>query len=442
MSDFTKYHAMLAQLRATNSTKDKTAIIKAHIVDPNIMQLLRMAYDPYRPYYVGEGKLSTLCSPGLVPLNTGTWDANIDDFTRVADSLTHRKVTGNAALELIRDTLNRYSPETAAEIVRILLKDIGAGITAKTINAGSVAAGLGAIIPVFSIQLAHPVGDRLQKLEYPVWCDYKHDGERTIIDASQGAREGSYIPYSREGRIQDANLDLWEAEIAAIAKHLDHDSIVLDCETIDTSFKGVAKGKGKDADKSSRKLIIFDILTGEEWAKKSCALTQMSRRVILEDLVEMTELPRIEIPVGRICNNLAEVEAFFAEAVAAGLEGIMIKTMDGMYEYKRSWSWLKFKPTNTADGKITLLNLGKEGGKWEGQYGSYTAIGSLEDGTPFEVNVGSGLTLAQLTDINQNPDKYLHHHVELKYDCVSFADDSSIASLRFPRHKKMRPDLD
>ena len=442
MSDYTNYHKMLAELRATNSGKDKTAILARYIVDPNIMKLLQLAYDPYRPYYVGEGKMSAMCNSGLKPKLTGEWDHNIEVLTRATDRLTQRTVSGNLALEHIQDLLQQHSPDTAAEIVRILLKNIAAGVTAKTINAGSTAAGLGAIIPVYSIQLAHPVGNRITSLEYPLWVEYKYDGERSVFESHYTARTGEYVAYSREGRVQEANLEIWKDEMAAVAQYFDVDSIVLDAETIDTSFKGVAKGKGKDADKSGRKLVIFDILTGEEWRGKTCALPQSQRTAAIADLINCAGLTRLMMPVGKLVNNLQELTEFYEEAIAAGLEGIMIKTLDGRYEYKRSWSWMKHKPAETADGVITSLNPGKPGGKWEGRYGSYTVEGKLEDGTPFRVNVGSGLPQSVLEDINQNPDKYLHHHVELKYDIPSFADDSSIASLRFPRHKKMRPDKD
>jgi ATP-dependent DNA ligase len=441
MSSFDQYHDLMVELRATNSNKDKLEILTRYITYPPVAMMLELAYNPYKPYYLGAKKLGSLCGGGLQPVLTGKTDPDTPTILyAAAETLINRGVTGDAAVEMVSSLLQQHSPRTAAEIVRILLKDVGAGITAKTINAASKAAGLGVLIPEFSIQLAHPLKDR--RLTFPVQCEYKYDGERSILDARANGRAGEYSSLSREGRPQVNNEGIWVDEIAALCRWFDVDGIVFDAETVADSFKDVAKSKKKGASKEGLRLAIFDVLSAEEWTERRCVLKQSIRTSLIAEAVESLGLTRVIVPVMRICNSMDEVQKFYEEAVAAGLEGLMIKDPGGLYEYKRSYSWLKLKPVNTADGVITELNPGKAGGKWEGKIGSYTVTGQLEDGTEFVVNVGSGLSQAVLEDINRNPGSYLSHHVELWYDAVTTADDSSIASLRFPRHHKKRADLD
>ena len=438
MSEYQQYHAMLAELRATNSNKAKTEILRRYAGDPAVRTLLRLAYDPYRPYYLGEAKLRE--AGGLEPATTATADRPVAELAALTQRLTERALSGTAAVEAVREFLAAHTPHTAAEIARVLMKDVGAGITAKTVNAAC--ADQYEPIPTFNIQLAHPVGKKLHDLQYPVQCEYKYDGERVIVDASADARAGVYVPYSREGRVQTHNEGVWAEAVAAVARYLDHDSFVLDAEVVSESFQAVAKSKGRGADRSGLRLVVFDILSGEEWRDRQCWLTQCERTEIIQSMLQHCPIAPLTLPVLRVCHSLAELEEFYEAATASGHEGIMIKDPNGRYEYKRSRSWLKYKPVNTADGRIVSLNAGKVGGRWEGRYGSYTVRGQLEDGEEYEVNVGSGLPHAVLEDINARPDAYLQHHVELKYDCATRAEDSPLASLRFPRHHRLRPDLD
>ena len=68
-----------------------------------------------------------------------------------------------------------------------------------------------------------------------------------------------------------------------------------------------------------------------------------------------------------------EVEHFFDDAISRGLEGILAKKLDGMYQAgARSWNWIKFKRSYSAhlDDTIDCLVLGYYSGR-----GKRTAFG-------------------------------------------------------------------
>lgn len=57
------------------------------------------------------------------------------------------------------------------------------------------------------------------------------------------------------------------------------------------------------------------------------------------------------------CDAEAELDALFVEVREKGFEGLMVKTLTHTYECgKRIDGWLKMKPEETADGKITRVN--------------------------------------------------------------------------------------
>ena len=100
--------------------------------------------------------------------------------------------------------------------------------------------------------------------------------------------------------------------------------------------------------------IIFDIL--EKDGKPLVTLPLVERRIILKQAV--TEGPHVilSVPIeGR-------GEDYYRAAVAKGLEGVMAKRKDSLYEPGlRSGTWLKVKGQKTCDCVITGYTLGKGG---------------------------------------------------------------------------------
>ena len=68
---------------------------------------------------------------------------------------------------------------------------------------------------------------------------------------------------------------------------------------------------------------------------------------------ELLRIPR------RICATVEEAEPVLAEALAAGHEGVMVKSLDGPYEAgRRGAGWLKVKPAKTLDLVVLAAEWG------------------------------------------------------------------------------------
>jgi DNA ligase D-like protein (predicted 3'-phosphoesterase) len=108
--------------------------------------------------------------------------------------------------------------------------------------------------------------------------------------------------------------------------------------------------------------IVFDIL--EKGGRSLTSLPLIERRKILEQSV--TESPHVTLSVPVEIRG----EDYYNAAIAKGLEGIMAKRKDSIYEPGvRSASWLKIKEQKTCDCVIA--------GYTQGQGGRDTSFGAL-----------------------------------------------------------------
>jgi DNA ligase-1 len=117
-------------------------------------------------------------------------------------------------------------------------------------------------------------------------------------------------------------------------------------------------GRTRDVEKARAeqplKLYVFDVLAldGEltidrRWADRISALEELQSSAGLE-IVERVIKP-----------NLAEAEKFYADAVAAGYEGVMAKSLGSAYTPgARGRGWLKIKHTHTLDLVIVAAEWG------------------------------------------------------------------------------------
>src|SRR4029079_8898920 len=61
-------------------------------------------------------------------------------------------------------------------------------------------------------------------------------------------------------------------------------------------------------------------------------------------------IPASHVIPRRIAESSADVDAFLAQSLAGGHEGLMMKSVDALYEAgRRGAAWLKLKPSHTLD---------------------------------------------------------------------------------------------
>ena len=147
----------------------------------------------------------------------------------------------------------------------------------------------------------------------------------------------------------------------------------------------------------------------------------------IERIIDRNNLKHLKVNTGKIvyCDN--DILKYYDEILAQGFEGIVIKNLNGIYECKRSYNWMKMKPVLSEDLEIVSIKQGT--GKYEYMLGAF--ICKLSNGEM--VNVGSGYT---------DEERYTFYDKSVigKIIEVKYQEKTKDGSLRFPRFVRFRND--
>lgn len=390
--------AHLDKIADTSSRTEKEELVERAISDPLFKRVVKYAYDPFITF-------------GLTPPKAvGSGRQQITEDSKVwglLDGLASRAITGGDAQETVREWLVDVLDEANSQLLwRILSKDLRCGITAKTIN--KVVPGT---IPVFDVMLAHKFEEKRVKA-WPVAVEPKLDGLRTIglVKGHSGgffSRTGKPFPALEHlvepvaHMLAGARAAVQNAETAAKLginekvrqvywKLLGGDGnpcIAIDGEAVAGNFNETTGAvRRKDELAGDAVLNVFDVLpyaifTGD---RQEIALKYSTRRTFTQFVLSHAakEAP-IRLVPRYFANSHDEIQSFYQTFRDRGLEGAIVKPLDGTYVKKRSHAWLKMKNEETVDVYITGAFEGT--GKYEGQLG-----GIIVDVDGVEVRVGGG----------------------------------------------------
>jgi DNA ligase-1 len=424
---------VIEELSNTNSRLEKEAIILREAEADNIelFEGTRLALDNMITFGVKK-----------VPLHGGPdgqglpWVA----FKELALGLSRRDFTGHAARDAIELAL---SASTQAQwngwYRRILIKDMRAGFSETTVNKMVAKANKTEYtVPLFECMLAHDGAKHEKKLTGKKLLEPKLDGVRvvTVINATNKTA----TMYSRNGKI----LENFPHITNAIEANIDQfeRSLVLDGEMVSSSFQALMKQVHRKSDVKSEdaRLMLFDIIPVSEFQRGESSMGQGRRSKLLRsmkptfDMIGSIDIiPQKEVDLDSYVGEL-EFKEYNKEAIEAGFEGIMIKTVDAPYECKRSTSWLKMKPFIEVSLEITNVEEGT--GKNEGRLGAFVCSG-IDDGRQITVNVGSGFSDDDRIEYWANRDTQPGQVVEVRADAITQNQDGTY-SLRFPRFLRFR----
>ena len=267
------------------------------------------------------------------------------------------------ALEgLLVEAIARAAGIAAGEVRRAVML---AGETA-TVARAALSEGTAGLAP-FRLQVLRPVqpmlaqttdaaADAIARLGGAV-AEHKIDGARVQVH-----RDGDEVRvFTRQ--LNDATAAV--PEIVAVARALPVRRIVLDGEAVVLDPRGLPSpfqvtmrrfGRRLDVERLAVELPLaatfFDCLhlDGEDLVDRPTE----TRWEALADVV-----PASRQIARRLVGDADAADAFLAEALAAGHEGIMLKATGAAYEAgRRGASWLKLKPTHTLDLVVLAAEWG------------------------------------------------------------------------------------
>lgn len=359
-----------------------------------------------------------------------------DMFTLALTGFVTRQVTGNTARDMLQTMMKSATQsQWNGWYRRILIKDMRAGFSEKTINKVVEKQWPNYAVPVFSCQLAHDSANHESKVSGKKYIEVKLDGVRVITIVRT---DGHVDQFSRNGK-ELVNFENIKAQISAVVKKDPPKyDLVLDGEVMSSSFQDLMKQihRKSDVEANDAVLHLFDMCPLDKFQTGKWDSEQQTRSLYVYEWHKKhkAELPNVTV-VGHELVDLdddagklrfKEINQF---AIAGGYEGIMIKDPKAPYETKRTASWLKLKPF--IEVSLTVIAVEEGTGRNVGKLGALVCEGD-DDGRRICVNVGSGFSDVDRDAYWHDRQAILNKIVEVRADAITQNQDGTY-SLRFPR---------
>lgn len=442
----------LEEMKKDNSAKGKAAILKANADNIVLKILLYYAFDSFLQYYIKQ-------IPDVAPASRPIQAGNLKDFVGLLSALSERRIKLKDVKGAVADFLKRCNEIEQTWYKRVLLRNLEIGITQKGVN--NAYPGL---IPVYDVQLAETIKDitltdkkQLNRIPDAFVLQYKIDGYRLNIhkfdDGTVDIRTRSGLPVSGytmleeevrrylptgwvyDGEMVSPQLFQWiEQNMLA-----DKGEKIADRQLFqDAMRKCFAKGIGKDGI-----FNIFDAVAISEWKSQAAKDTYRDRlnflnynvKPVLEEnsLTQMTVVPTSRVFYKNNPDDIAEVIRIFQKFISWGWEGLMIKSIESPYEWKRTKNLMKMKLMDTAD--LEVLSVIEGNGAGAGMVGKLVC-----DYKGTVLNIGTGKMTAEEKKLYfENPNRIIGKTIEVAYQAESVGRNGEPV-LDFARYMKLRKD--
>lgn len=425
---------IIESLAAVSSRLAKEQIIKDEMYDNNheFFSGVKYSLDPMITFGVRQVPEKTGADgPGL------SWDT----FETVLQQLATRQLTGNAAKDVIDKLVSLATLKQWNKWYRpILLKDLRAGVGAKTFNKVTKHRQ-DYYIPIFSCQLAHEVSAHQQHLVGKKQLEYKLDGVRML---SFVYPNGLVVHFSRTGK-EFYNFTKIKEQLCNVSRFLS-EPMVFDGEVVSTEFRHLMTQvrRKTDVDIDNATYCMFDMIPMAHFYSGVYNESQLVRSERLNNWYAQQKHHLHNILVAeRLIVDLddqvghQQLHDFEKQALLQGYEGIMIKDTSAAYETVRSVAWLKKKPVVTLTMQVVKVVEGTK--KNKGKMGALLCH-TVEDGIDITASVGTGFTDKQRVEIMENADLVVGQLVEVHAGTFS-KNKKGEHSLLFTRFSHFRSNI-
>jgi hypothetical protein len=425
------YDAFFNDLAANSSRNYKIQQLENRRDDQLLIQIVRLALDPFTNFYIRKIPEYTFVG------EDSEHQTNLEMAIENLYYLSHREVTGNAAIAHLRAILSGLPTEDAKVIERIIQKDLKCGVQVSTANA--VWTGL---VNDYPVMLCSQFEQKLvDKVQFPALVQTKMDGMRfnAIV------RDGKVEYRSRNGKeIQLlGNLD---SDFIALAGDVDcvfdgellviQGDNILDRQTGNGILNKANKGTISDKEASLVHATVWDVIPYMYFIDGNCPVNYGKRWQTLFDLIAKHQPKKVKMVDTWEVPDYEEAKTLFENLLAQGQEGIILKDKSGIWEDKRAKHQIKFKGELECDLKIVAVEEGT--GKYAGMLGALVCESA--DGV-VKVNVGSGFNDEHRINLWHIRKELLSRIVAVKYN-MKIKNKAGEESLFLPIFVELRDDKD
>ena len=443
----TKVQSILEKLENTNSQKEKIEILKT--MNEIQKRWFSLCYN-------------SLITFGVKKIPEYTSESNSLDTMSIMDILEKefvtREITGNAAIERLRDILSNAEEPEAVE--RLIKRDARCSVNSTLLN--KVFPNL---IPEIPCMLAQPMNEKtLKNIKFPAFSQLKADGMRCIAFITSNnvrmfSRNGTEIicePLKNTlmtiGQIEENLLSdnvtlMLDGELICYK-----DNKLLDRKTSNGICNKVLKGTANENELNLIQMQLWDIVRVD--SNTFSPLEDKSYEARLEDLysiLNMSIFSKLEVIPTEVVNSMEEALEHFQKMLSQGLEGTILKNQDAKWSNTRSKDLVKLKEENTID--LLVVDIEEGSGDFEGGLG---AIICETSDKKLRVRVGTGFSfedrgfvndlsngkkvVKQIKSLEEVSKNYLGKIVEVKYNQIIKSKGKDEMSLFLPRLVCIRND--
>lgn len=437
----------LADIEQNPSLNSKQSILAANSDNDVLRVLLTLAYDPFQQFYIKKLPKITITHNQL------TYEVNYANFLQLLVNLSHRRITGNAAIAAVEQFFQGCDKVEQLWYSRVLTKDLKIGLADKGINKA-----FPKLIPTYEVQLADKVNPEdlnldtakaMKILPQHMVVQYKIDGYRLNIHRPD---EHTVILRTRNGKMVSGYKELersalklpvgyvYDGEIVApeLFQWIQHNAESGLTSANRDLFSAVMSHAFSKEDDKRGVFNVFDVVSLDEWRVRMSTLPYSDRLELLGKLVTPLNLPDIMVvPTSRVYSksnpaDLREIVDTFHSFINIGWEGLMIKDVDAPYQWKRTRALLKMKLMDSIDLVVTDIYQGT--GKYQ-----YMLGGVYCDYKGNRLGVGSGFTDEQRHTFWKFPNDIIGKTIEVAYQSISHNKEGR-ESVSFPVFKGIRMD--
>jgi len=428
--------AKLYEIEETKGTNAKKAVLEKYADDRAFTETLRWYFNNLIVTGIKAKKIEKNYHLSANDFHKAAIPADADDYRDwglmdLFEYLGEHNTGRDADLLVVEQFAKQFDKKTETGILRLVTKtwDKGLGI-GRTICNNVYGENF---LPVHQVMLCKNYFD---DTDYFVGKKFaiqvKLDGFRMTI-----FKKGEKITVlSRSGKDQTGNFPLIEKEVREVFKN--HD-VVLDGERMPLGFMEMDSDKQyKLVSESTKKggstevcLAVYDFMFLKDWEQRHQRMTYGERYGEYSTMINNKKCKYLfALPALYIGDDISEIEKWLDWAHKNKKEGVIVKTLDGMYQWDRTIDCVKVKTFKDADLEIIDFQEGR--GRHKGRLG---AVVVNYKGN--KVAVGSGFSDEMRDEIWKNKKKYLGKIAEIVY----FEETENKAggkSLRFPTFKTIK----
>ena len=399
-----------------------------------LRQVLEYTYDTSKKYKIDENKFNKVCVQSHEKRDLTLQDWN--KYIQYLDKLTQTKSAKDADIQVIKSFI--YSFNQQEFLTMVLLKDLRLGLNVKKIQK---------VWPDFCVTYPY-MGCRpfnmknLENIQYPAFAQTKMDGTfcNVIVDF-----ENKKVEYfSRQSKPQPIQGSLDEQFLNIIYSNQFGSKLVFTGEILvwDTDkplprklSNGIIRREEKTQDELDRiHFVCWDFIPYDNFLEKQWDIPYSKRFQYLTDIFFNGLKPRLHIVNSWIVLNVDEAMKKFNKEYEKGEEGVVIKSLNQIWQDGKPAGQVKIKAEKDCDLKMVAFYEGK--GNYSGMCGSIKCVTQDE---LLEVMV-KPRTPEDAKEIWYNQDKYLNKILTVKYNEKIESDTKDKPSLYLPVFVEIRDD--